>query len=425
MVVGDFMKVLVIGGGGREHAIVWKIAQSSMVDKIYCTPGNGGISELAECVDISVTDLDGLLQFALDNSIDLTVVGPEAPLSLGITDLFEANNLRVFGPGKKAAMLESSKAFSKEFMERNNIPTAKYKVYTDPQAAKAELDSFGYPVVIKADGLAAGKGVIIAGNREQAVAAIDDMMTDKKFGAAGSSVVVEEYLTGKEASILAFVDGNTAVPMVGAQDYKRALDGDKGLNTGGMGAVSPAFYYDESTAKAAEADIIEKTINSLKKEGICYKGVLYFGLMLTAKGPKLLEYNARFGDPETEVVLLRLKTDLVDIMNAVIDGRLEAQPIEWREESAVCVVMASGGYPEHYENGYEINGLDKLRNEKDVMVFHAGTKNNAGKTVTSGGRVLVVSALGKEAESAREKAYKAIENLHFEKAYYRKDIGKR
>ncbi|MGE5630342.1 MAG: phosphoribosylamine--glycine ligase [Caulobacteraceae bacterium] len=419
------MKVLVIGGGGREHAIVWKIAQSKLVSKIYCAPGNGGISDLAECVEISADNLDGLLSFAQHNNIDLTVVGPEAPLSLGIVDLFEKNNLRVFGPGEKAAMLESSKTFSKEFMERNNIPTAGYKAYTDPDLAKSEADSFGYPVVVKADGLAAGKGVIIAEDRKQAAAAIDELMTEKKFGNAGCRIVLEEFLTGKEASVLAFVDGNTAVPMVSAQDYKRALDGDKGLNTGGMGAVSPAFYYDEKVSKIAERDIIQRTIDALKKEGICYKGVLYFGLMLTEKGPKVLEYNARFGDPETEVVLPRLKTDLVEIMDAVIDGRLETQKIEWREESAVCVVMASGGYPEHYENGYEITGLDKIRNENGIAVFHAGTKRKSGKTVTSGGRVLVVSALDKNYELARDEAYETVGKIGFEKVQYRRDIGKR
>lgn len=418
------MKVLVIGSGGREHALVWKIAQSRQVEKIYCAPGNGGISEIAECVDIRVTDIDRLLQFATDNEIDLTVVGPEVPLSLGIADIFERKGLRIFGPTQRAAMLESSKAFSKEFMKRNNIPTARYKVCKDPESATKEAESFGYPVVIKADGLAAGKGVIIAENKEQAAAAIDEIMTEKKFGAAGGSVVIEEYLTGKEASILAFVDGNTAVPMVSAQDYKRALDGDEGPNTGGMGAVSPAFYYDEAAAKLAEEYIIKRTIDSLKKEGIIYKGVLYFGLMLTEKGPKLLEYNARFGDPETEVVLPRLKTDLVDIMNSVIDGNLKTQQIEWKEESAVCVVMASGGYPGHYEKGYEIKGLDSLKDEKDITVFHAGTKKSSSKTVTSGGRVIVVSALAENAKLAREKAYETVKRIDFNKVHYRKDIGK-
>lgn len=417
------MKVLVVGSGGREHTLVWKIAQSKLVDKVYCAPGNGGIGELAECVDIKADDIDGLLEFARSEGIGLTVVGPEAPLSLGIADCFEQNGMRIFGPCRKGAMLESSKAFSKDFMIRNKIPTAAYKVYYEAEKAKAELDGFGYPVVIKADGLAAGKGVIIARNREEAISAIDDMLTVRKFGEAGSKIVIEEFLEGKEASILAFVDGKAAVPMVSAQDYKRALDNDEGLNTGGMGAVSPAFYYDEKTAAVVERDIIRRTVDALKAEGICYKGVLYFGIMITEKGPKVLEYNARFGDPESEVVLLRLETDLVEIMNSVIDEKLEAQKIHWKEEQAVCVVMASGGYPEHYEKGYEIEGLDKAAQIDGVTIFHAGTKKAYSKIVTAGGRVLVISAIAKNYEEARDKAYSAISSIAFEKAHYRKDIG--
>lgn len=419
------MKVLVIGSGGREHAIVWKIAQSKLVDKIYCAPGNGGISKLAECVDIESDDLDGLLSFAMHNGIGLTVVGPELPLSLGIVDIFERNGLRIFGPCKKGAMLESSKAFSKDFMIRNKIPTAAYKIYYDPEKAKNEIDGFGYPVVIKADGLAAGKGVIIAQSREEACDTIDDMLTSKKFGKAGCRIVVEEFLSGREASILAFVDSKIAVPMVSAQDYKKALNNDSGLNTGGMGAVSPAFYYDKEAAAIAERDIIQHTVDALRAEGIYYKGIIFFGLMLTKKGPKLLEYNARFGDPETEAVLLRLNSDLVEIMNAVIDEKLETQNIEWKEEQAVCVVMTSGGYPEHYEKGFEIKGLDKAADNSGVSIFHAGTKKTSEKIVTAGGRVLVVSALDKSFELAREKAYKAVQDIDFEKAYYRSDIGKK
>ncbi|MDD3705390.1 MAG: phosphoribosylamine--glycine ligase [Clostridiaceae bacterium] len=418
------MKVLVVGSGGREHTLVWKIAQSKLVEKIYCAPGNGGIGELAECVDIAADDIKGLLNFALDNSIDLTVVGPEVPLSLGIADCFEEKGMRIFGPGGKGAMLESSKAFSKDFMIRNKIPTAAYKVYYEPEEAKFELDGFGYPVVIKADGLAAGKGVIIAQNREDAISAIDDILTVKKFGDAGSRIIVEEFLVGKEASILAFVDGKVAAPMVSAQDYKRALDNDGGLNTGGMGAVSPAFYYDDKTTAIVERDIIQRTVDALKAEDICYKGVLYFGIMITEKGPKVLEYNTRFGDPETEVVLLRLESDLVEIMNSVIDGKLGAQKIQWKVEQAVCVVMASGGYPEHYEKGYEIKGLDKAAKIDGVTVFHAGTKKVSDRIVTSGGRVLVVSAIAKDFNLAREKAYKAIGDIGFEKAHYRRDIGR-
>ncbi|HPM00183.1 MAG TPA: phosphoribosylamine--glycine ligase [Bacillota bacterium] len=419
------MKVLVVGSGGREHTLVWKIAQSKLADKVYCAPGNGGISELAECVDIKADDIDGLLEFAKTEGIGLTVVGPEAPLSLGIVDCFEKNGMRIFGPCRKGAMLESSKAFSKDFMIRNKIPTAAYKVYYEAEKAKAGLDDFGFPVVIKADGLAAGKGVIIAQNREEAISAIDDMLMVRKFGEAGSKIVIEEFLEGKEASILAFVDGKTAVPMVSAQDYKRALDNDEGLNTGGMGAVSPAFYYDEKTAAVVERDIIRRTVDALKAEGICYKGVLYFGIMITEKGPKVLEYNARFGDPETEVVLLRLESDLVEIMNSVIDEKLEAQKIQWKDEQAVCVVMASGGYPEHYEKDYEIKGLDEAAEIDGVTVFHAGTKKASGKTVTAGGRVLVISAAAKNYKEARDKAYSAISSIAFEKAHYRKDIGKK
>ena len=419
------MKVLVIGSGGREHAIVWKVVESKLVDKVFCAPGNAGIAELAECVDISADDLEGLINFARDNRIDLTVVGPEVPLSLGIVDDFESNGLRIFGPRQKGAMLESSKAFSKDFMIKHKIPTATYKIYYDSEKAKQEIDGFGYPVVIKADGLAAGKGVIIAQSREEALTAIDDMLTERRFGEAGCRIVIEEFISGREASILAFVDGRIAVPMVSAQDYKKALDNDGGLNTGGMGAVSPAFYYDEETAAVVERDIIQRTVAALRAEGIIYKGILYFGIMITKAGPKLLEYNTRFGDPETEVVLLRLKSDLVEIMNAVIDEKLETQRIEWKEEQAVCVVMASGGYPEHYEKGYEIKGLEKVADNSDVKVFHAGAKKASGKIVTAGGRVLVVSALANSFELARQKAYQAIKNIDFEKAHYRNDIGKK
>ena len=418
------MKVLVIGSGGREHALVWKLAQSPLVEKLYCAPGNEGISKLAECIDIKVDDLKGLLNFAVENRIDLTVVGPEAPLNLGIVDYFEGNGLRILGPNLKGATLECSKAFSKDFMIRNGIPTAAYKIFYSSERAKQEIDDFGYPVVIKADGLAAGKGVIIAQNREEAFAAIDDILTAKKFGEAGSRIVVEEFLRGKEVSILAFVDGRTAVPMVSAQDYKRALDNDGGLNTGGMGAVSPAFHYDEKTAALVEKDIIKRTMDALRGEGIRYKGVLYFGLIITEEGPKVLEYNVRFGDPEAEAVLLRLESDLVEIMNAVIEERLEKQKIEWKEEQAVCVIMASGGYPGHYETGYEIKGLDKAAEISGVEVFHAGTGKASGKVVTAGGRVLAVSALGKDYEEARQKAYEAVRQIEFEKAHYRSDIGK-
>lgn len=416
------MKVLVIGGGGREHAIVWKLSQSRLIKKIYCAPGNGGTAALAENVAIGSEDFDRLLKFALENEIDLTVVGPEAPLDLGIVDLFEKNGLRIFGPRKDAAILESSKAFSKAFMEKHGIPTARYKVYTDVNKAKADIDSFGYPLVIKADGLAAGKGVIIIQNRTQAVAAIESMMESRKFGSAGAKIVLEEFLEGHEATVLAFVDGKTIVPMVSSQDYKRAMDGDMGLNTGGMGAVCPALHYTEEMAQKAEAQIFQRTLDALSAEGIDYKGILYFGLMLTADGPKVIEYNVRFGDPETEMVLPRLETDLVEIINAVIDGKLDSIELKWKQECTVGVVMASGGYPEAYQSGYEISGLDNTMNE--VIIFHAGTKMLDNKIVTAGGRVLVVSALGKDINEAREKAYRQLEKISFKDAHYRKDIAK-
>lgn len=415
------MKVLVVGSGGREHSLIWKLSQSMKVNEIFCAPGNGGIRQMAECVDIKADDIEGLCRFALDKKIDLTVVGPEVPLSIGITDYFEKHNLRVFGPRENAAILESSKSFSKDLMKKYRIPTAGYKVYTDPEKAKAQIDEFGFPVVIKADGLAAGKGVIIAAEKSEAIKAIDDIMKERQFGEAGNTIVIEEYLEGKEASILAFVDGKTAVPMVSAQDYKRVFDDDKGLNTGGMGAVSPALHYNNAIADIVMEKIILPTVSAMKEEGRLYKGVLYFGLMLTNKGPKVIEYNCRFGDPEAEVVLLRLETDLVDIMEAVIDDRLDEINIEWNDNPAVCVVMASGGYPEGYKKGYEIKGL---KNVKDGIVFHAGTKYKEGKIVTDGGRVLVCASLGRTVENARNNAYKVVQEISFEGCHYRKDIAK-
>ena len=415
------MKVLVVGGGGREHALIWKLSQSMKVNEIFCAPGNGGIRQMAECVDIKADDIEGLCKFALDRKIDLTVVGPEVPLSLGITDYFEKHNLRVFGPRQNAAILESSKAFSKDLMKKYSIPTAEYKVYTDPEKAKAQIDEFGFPVVIKADGLAAGKGVIIATEKSEAIKAIDDIMKERQFGEAGNTIVIEEFLQGKEASILAFVDGKTVVPMVSAQDYKRVFDDDKGLNTGGMGAVSPALHYNDAIADIVMEKIILPTVSAMNEEGRIYKGVLYFGLMLTDKGPKVIEYNCRFGDPETEVVLLRLESDLLDIMEAVIDDRLDEIDIKWNDAPAVCVVMASGGYPESYKKGYEIKGL---QNVKDGIVFHAGTKHKEGKIVTDGGRVLVCASLGSTVENARNNAYKVVEEINFEGCHYRKDIAK-
>lgn len=414
------MKVLVVGSGGREHALVWKLLQSPKVSYIYCAPGNGGIRQMAECVDIKADDIEGLCRFAKKNRIDLTVVGPELPLSLGIVDAFEKEGLRIFGPRKDAAILESSKAFAKDFMQKYGMPTAKYKIYDDAFKAKEELDSFGLPVVIKADGLAAGKGVIIANTREEALNAIDTIMMDKHFGEAGNKVVIEEFLEGREASILAFVDGKTAVPMISAQDYKRVFDDDKGLNTGGMGAISPAPHYDEKVAAEVMEQIIKPTVEAMRKENRPYKGVLYFGLMITKDGPKVIEYNCRFGDPETEAVLLRLESDLVDIMEAVIDERLHEMDIEWSDYAAMCVVMASGGYPESFEKGYEIKGLE---NAEEGIIFHAGTKYIDGKIVTNGGRVLVFAALGRTLEDARAIAYGDMEKVSFKDCHFRRDIG--
>ncbi|MFZ5352515.1 MAG: phosphoribosylamine--glycine ligase [Bacillota bacterium] len=416
------MKVLVIGSGGREHAIVWKLSKSNRIHKLYCAPGNGGIADIAECVPIRAEDIHKLLDFAKDNSVDLTVVGPEVPLSLGIVDLFKSNGMRIFGVEQKAAMLEYSKSFSKEFMRKHNIPTAKYKSYNDKESAVSEIDEFGFPVVIKVDGLAAGKGVIIAADKREAVEAINEMMSDKKFGEAGNTIVVEQFLVGPEVSVLAFVDGNTVIPMTDAQDYKRAMDEDMGLNTGGMGVISPSFHYDKETAQLVQETIIDRTMAAMKAEHIEFKGILFFGLLLTKDGPMVLEYNTRFGDPEAQAVLPRLETDLLDIIEAVMEGRLDEIDIKWKNQSAAGVVMASGGYPEHYETGYEIMGLEGTSD--DIIVFHAGTKLVDGKLTTSGGRVLVVTALGESIEEARAKAYSEVKKISYKNAYYRMDIGR-
>ncbi len=415
------MKVLVVGSGGREHALIWKLSQSMKINEIFCAPGNGGIRQMAECVDIKADDIEGLCEFALKKKIDLTIIGPEVPLSLGITDYFEEKGLKVFGPRQNAAILESSKAFSKELMKKYNIPTASYGIYDNPAEAKASLEKFGFPLVIKADGLAAGKGVIIIEDLDSGIKAIDSIMEEKQFGEAGNTVVIEEFLSGKEVTILAFTDGKTALPMVSAQDYKRIFDGDQGLNTGGMGAVSPALHYKTEMSHEIMETIIMPTINAMREENRPYKGVLYFGLMLTEKGPKVIEYNCRFGDPEAEVVLLRLESDLLDIMEAVIDERLEEENIKWKDEAAVCVVMASSGYPGNYKKGYEIKELNKVA---DSIVFHAGTKYEDSKTLTNGGRVLVISALGNSIAEARGNVYKDIKKISFEGCYNRKDIAK-
>lgn len=417
------MKILVVGSGGREHAIIWKIAQSPKVDKIYCAPGNGGISELAECVDINVMDKQAMVNFAKENAVDLVMVAPDDPLVDGMVDAMEAAGIRAFGPRANAAIIEGSKAFSKELMKKYNIPTAGYEVFTDSQAAVEYLKKGTFPAVIKADGLALGKGVIIAQNLEEAEQAVHEMIDGGKFGKSGSRVVIEEFLTGPEVSVLAFTDGKTVKPMVSAQDHKRAYDNDEGLNTGGMGTFSPSRLYDDEKAAECMENIFLPTIKAMNAEGRPFKGVLYFGLMMTADGVKVIEYNCRFGDPETQVVLPRLKTDLVEIMEAVIDERLGELEIEWEDNAAVCVVMASGGYPVKYEKGYEISGLDSVKNDSDIVVFHAGTAVKDGKTVTAGGRVLGVTAVAENLDAAIKKSYEAVEKIHFKDAHYRKDIG--
>lgn len=417
------MKVLVVGGGGREHTIVWKLSQSEKVDKIYCAPGNGGIAALAECVDISATDIDGVVKFAKEKEIDLAVVAPDDPLVLGMVDALEKEGIRAFGPRKNAAIIEGSKVFSKDLMKKYNIPTAGYEVFTDSNSAIEYVKKGTFPAVIKAEGLALGKGVIIAQNEQEAVDGIKEIMEDKKFGDSGNRVVIEEFLTGPEVSVLAFTDGKTVKPMVSAQDHKRAYDGDKGLNTGGMGTFSPSRLYDEKKAEECMENIFLPTIKAMANEGRPFKGVLYFGLMMTEKGVKVIEYNCRFGDPETQVVLPRLKTDLAEIMEAVIDERLDEIEIEWADNAAVCVVMASGGYPVSYKKGYEISGIEDAEALGDITVFHAGTKLSDGKMLTSGGRVLGVTATAENLDKAIAHAYEGVAKISFTDEFHRSDIG--
>ncbi len=418
------MKILVVGGGGREHTIVWKIAQSPKVEKIYCAPGNGGISQLAECVDISATDIPKMVEFAKANAIDLVMVAPDDPLVLGMVDAMEAEGIRAFGPRANAAIIEGSKVFSKDLMKKYNIPTATYEVFTDSASAIDYLKAQNsYPAVIKAEGLALGKGVIIAQNEAEAIDGVHEIMDDKKFGDSGNRVVIEEFLTGPEVSVLAFTDGKCVKPMVSAQDHKRAYDNDKGPNTGGMGTFSPSRLYDEAKAKECMENIFIPTINAMNAEGRPFKGVLYFGLMMTEKGVKVIEYNARFGDPETQVVLPRLKTDLVDIMNAVVDENLSDLDIEWSDNAAVCVVMASGGYPMSYDKGHVISGIDKAEEMDDVTVFHAGTKLTADGFTNNGGRVLGVTAMDENLDKAIKKAYEAVSKIEWKDEFHRNDIG--
>lgn len=417
------MKVLVVGGGGREHAIVWKLSQSEKVDKIYCAPGNGGIAELAECVPIGVMEFDKLTAFAKENSIDLTVVAPDDPLAAGAVDAFEAAGLKAFGPNKAAAIIEGSKAFSKELMKKYNIPTAQYEIFEDSGSAIEYIKNENkFPVVVKADGLALGKGVIITKTFEEAENAVHEIMDDKIFGAAGGKVVIEEFLTGPEISVLAFTDGKTMKPMVSAQDHKRAYDNDEGPNTGGMGTFSPSRIYTDEVADECMNNIFIPTMNAMNAEARTFKGVLYFGLMKTADGVKVIEYNCRFGDPETQVVLPRLKTDLYDIFNAVIDENLADINIDWDNGACVCVVMASGGYPKSYEKGYKIDGI-KQAESLGAIVFHAGTKADGMDILTNGGRVLGVTALGDNLDDAIEKAYKYVDVISFKDAHFRHDIG--
>ena len=415
------MKVLVIGSGGREHALCWKIAQSVRVSKVFCAPGNGGIGEIAENVDISPNEIDKLLDFAVKESIDLTVVGPEDPLANGIVDKFTEKGLRIFGVNKKAAQLESSKKYAKEFMEKYEIPTAKYRAYTDLNEAIQGLEEFNYPLVIKADGLALGKGVIICENKDMAVDTLKLMLKEKTFGSAGDTIIIEEFLEGVEASLLCFVSEGKIFPMESAKDYKQIYDEDKGPNTGGVGCYSPNPSLDEELNKVIQKEILNNIETGFEYETLEYKGILFIGLMITEKGPKVLEFNCRFGDPETEVVLPRLETDLIDILQKSLDGNLREEDLIWSEKPCMTVVLTSGGYPEKYEKGKEITGLENL--DEDIILFHNGTKRVDNKIYTNGGRVLSVTALGDTFEDAREKIYANIDKIKFDGMYYRKDIG--
>ena len=418
------MKILIVGSGGREHAIAWKVSQSPKVEKIYCAPGNAGIEEYAECVPIGAMEFEKLAAFAKEKEIDLTVVGMDDPLVGGIVDVFEKEGLRVFGPRKNAAVLEGSKAFSKDLMKKYGIPTAAYENFDDPDKALAYLETAEFPIVLKADGLALGKGVLICNTLEEAKDGVREIMLDKHFGAAGNRMVIEEFMTGREVSVLSFVDGKTIKCMTSAQDHKRALDGDQGLNTGGMGTFSPSPFYTPEIDEFCQKHIYQPTVDAMAAEGRPFKGVIFFGLMLTEKGPKVLEYNARFGDPEAQVVLPRMKNDIVDVFEACIDGTLDQIDLQFEDNAAVCVVLASGGYPVSYEKGFPIEGLENLKGRDGVYVFHAGTRKENGRFVTNGGRVLGVTATGPDLKAARANAYEAVKQVTFEKAYCRSDIGK-
>ena len=418
------MKVLVIGGGGREHAICWKLSKSPKVDELYCAPGNAGIAEVAKCVDIGVMDFEKMADFAKKEAFDLIVVGPDDPLAGGIVDVLEEKGLRVFGPRKNAAILEGSKAFSKDLMKKYGIPTAAYETFDTPEAALKYLETAPVPIVLKADGLALGKGVLICNTREEAKEGVKTLMLDKQFGHAGDRIVVEQFMTGREVSVLSFVDGKTIKIMTSAQDHKRAKDGDQGLNTGGMGTFSPSPFYTPEVDEFCKKHIYQATVDAMKAEGREFKGIIFFGLMLTADGPKVLEYNARFGDPETQVVLPRMKNDIVDVFEACVDGTLDQIDLQFEDNAAVCVVLASDGYPEHYEKGKKITGLENFKDKDGYYVFHAGSKFDAeGNILTNGGRALGVTATGKDLKEARANAYKATEWVNFENKYMRHDIG--
>lgn len=419
------MNILVVGGGGREHALVWKIAKSPLVDKLYCAPGNPGIAKIAECVPISAENILGLFQFAREKAIDLVVVGPEDPLAMGITDELTSKGIRVFGPSAAAAELEGSKVFSKMLMHKHGVPTAGFRMFEDAHDAHEYLENAAAPLVVKADGLAKGKGVIVCNTLEEAHEAVREIMEVRAFGKAGDRIIIEECLRGEEASVLAIADGRVIIPLDAAQDHKRIFDGDQGPNTGGMGAYSPVPSVTPKLKAEIESKVLIPTIHGMRREGRRYQGVLYAGIMMTPTGPQVLEYNVRWGDPEAQPLVMRIKSDLVPVLMGVAEGNLKDATIEWDERAAICVVMASGGYPGPYEKGKVIEGLDDVANMQDVMVFHAGTEMRGGKIVTSGGRVLGVTALGETLAHARERAYAAVAKIHFDGAQYRRDIGYR
>lgn len=418
------MKVLIVGGGGREHAIAWKCSQSKRVTELYAAPGNAGIAQLATCVDISVMDAEKLVAFAEEKEIDLAIIGPDDPLVAGVADAFMDAGIRVFGPRANAAIIEGSKAFSKDLMKKYGIPSAAYETFDNADAALAYLETAKMPIVLKADGLALGKGVLICNTLEEAKEGVKTLMLDKQFGSAGDRIVIEEFMTGREVSVLCFCDGTHIKPMASAQDHKRAKDGDQGLNTGGMGTFSPSPFYTDDVDKFCKEHVYQKTMDAMKAEGRDFTGILFCGLMLTPDGPRVLEYNARFGDPEAQVVLPRMKNDIIDVMEACIDGKLDEVELEFDEQAAVCVVLASDGYPEHYDKGFVIGGLDTFKDKDGYYVFHAGTKQTDKGIVTNGGRVLGVTAKGKTLVEARANAYKATEWIRFENKYMRHDIGK-